>query len=254
MPTDELSWDDKIKGLPQDVKIALSADETSSTIQSIAKTHNLHIDIAGKLTDAVSAVFFGKLAPQNFVSEIQKTMSLDQESAITITKEVNEKIFLPIRESLKKIHTVGEVSAPRENAPLEKKRDVLQAIEAPELVPMNTRIIESTLAKPEPLTIIPPEPTPIPVAAPVTQTPTAVRIAPQPPVLEVKIEVPQAIPAAPIVPPTPIITPPVAPTPTPIAVPPVTPTPEIKKEIPAAAPTAPAPQKAAFDPYREAAA
>lgn len=228
--------------LPLDIREAIESSEIDEHLAEITKQFNLHIDQGGQLYSIVNAVMTGQIPPAQFIETTKTTLKLDTEQATKIAHAVNEKIFRPIRESLKRIHAVGEISAPRENAPLEKKKDVLQAIEAPESVPMNTRVMEPTPAKPEPLTIIPSEPAP--VVAPTPVIPPVVVPPPVPtPVPEIKIEAPK-----PVITPTPV---PVA-APAPISIPKVTPpTPEVKKEV---APQAPVPQKAAFDPYREAAA
>ena len=228
--------------LPQDVRDVIESSEIDEHLAEITKQFNLHIDQGGQLYSIVNSIMTGQIPPAQFIEITKTTLKLDTDQATKIAQAVNEKIFLPIRESLKRIHAVGEVSAPRENAPLEKKKDVLQAIEAPESVPMNTRVMEATPAKPEPLTIIPPEPAPVVTPAPIV--PPVVVPPPTPtPVPEIKIEAPK-----PVITPTPV--PVVAPAPISIPKAP-TPVPEVKKEV---APQAPAPQKAAFDPYREAAA
>ena len=156
---------------------------------------------------------FGTLLPSQFIGKITTNLAITAEQATEIAKAVNEKVFLPIRESLKRIHAVGEAK-PREAAPLEKKREVLQAIEAPESVPMQTRVYETTVETPPP-------------APPVTVVPT-----PTPEKVEAPLPAPIAEPSSTPVPPA---TSPFA-------------------EVPKKPAPQPAPRAAGVDPYRETAA
>ena len=233
----------KYEELPQDIREVFESDEIGKSVRTIGANFGLHIDQTGRVYNAVNLVLTGELEPTLFVETIAKNAAITNQQAVDIAKAVNEKVFLTVRESLKKIHGVGKEAPTRQNAPLEKKKDVIQAIEAPESVPMRVRVIEPTPASSPAPAVATPKPEPVaPVAPPIE----AVAPAPTP-----ALVFPPAVEVAAA--PTPIPAP--APTPVVAEVPP--PQPPTPPAVPAApkkpAPVAP-PRPAGIDPYRETAA
>ncbi len=90
--------------LPKDIKEAISSTDFIYTVQDISKKYNLHIDKMGELSDEISLVMLGFTHPADFTKNIKNRLSVDENTAHEITKEVNEKIFKPIKESLMEIH------------------------------------------------------------------------------------------------------------------------------------------------------
>lgn len=137
--------------LPTDIQGAIESTRIDEVVEEITKKHSLHVDQAGVVYEITNSILLGRAAPTEFIPTLIKRGGIEHSTATEIAKEINEKVFLAVRESLKKIHGVGEGEMPRETAPLEKKNDVLQAIEAPESVPMRDRVVE-TPAVPTPST------------------------------------------------------------------------------------------------------
>ncbi len=88
------------KKLPNDVRQAIASADVSIKINAITKAHNLHIDQAGALEMAIMLVMIGLEHPSNFAANIVEEVGISELEANIITKEVNDKIFLPIRDSL----------------------------------------------------------------------------------------------------------------------------------------------------------
>jgi len=95
-----------IRALPEDVRDALGSIDNLDVVIELQKKYNLHYDQMGALNDEILMLYAGKTPPQEFIRNIQKSMNITPELAQTIGAEVNEKIFKPIRETLKKIHMV----------------------------------------------------------------------------------------------------------------------------------------------------
>jgi hypothetical protein len=155
-------FDKKFNTLPPDVQEAMGSVNTSNTIQSIAQKYNLHIDQMGKLTDEIGAMMLGDTHPQQFVSKIQESLQIELKNAAAIAKDVNEQVFLPIRESLKKIHHVGEVGYVPPAPEKEKPKDILRGIEEPESIPMMVRAVYP----PQPKIVPTPASAPAPISIP----------------------------------------------------------------------------------------
>ena len=97
------SLTEKYKVLPKGVRDMAKSLEVSNTIKAISEKHNLHIDIAEILYDEITYVMFGAEKATDFIRNLKIYLKLPDEKVNAIAKDVNEKIFLPIREALKKV-------------------------------------------------------------------------------------------------------------------------------------------------------
>ncbi len=94
--------------LPADVQDAFTSVSVGKTIQEIGKKHQLHVDQISSLFDETGFIMIGATHPRNYIENIQSKLAIDVNAAKKIATDVNEQIFRPIRESLKKIHQVDE--------------------------------------------------------------------------------------------------------------------------------------------------
>ena len=81
-------------------------------LQEIGKKHRLHIDKIDALFDEAGAVMLGLTHPRDFIGKLAQKLDIDKEKTKKIAQDVNEQIFKPIRESLKKIHGIAEEQPP----------------------------------------------------------------------------------------------------------------------------------------------
>src|SRR3989344_5085641 len=95
---------ERVSELPDDLRKALFARTTTDTIQSIGKNAGLPIDKIGELADETGRVMLGFTSPSDYVKNLVSRLGAPQEKARAIAEEINQKIFQPVRESLKKIH------------------------------------------------------------------------------------------------------------------------------------------------------
>ena len=102
--------EEKYRSLPEDLKEVLAEVKTAETIYNIGQKNNLHVDQIGELADEVGLVMLGLTKTEEFISHLKNRLQLDQATAEQITREVNGQIFLPIRESLIKLHPTNEAS------------------------------------------------------------------------------------------------------------------------------------------------
>lgn len=94
----------KFESLPEDVKDAISSVETTNIILEIGKENKLQIDEMGELVDETGLVMLGFTKSEDFVSHIKNRLNVSNEIAEKLAREINEKVLLQIRESLKKMH------------------------------------------------------------------------------------------------------------------------------------------------------
>ena len=99
---------ERYKDLPEDIQQALFSSTTSDAILVIGKKNGLAIDKIGELVDETGLMMLGITSPSDYVKNLVSRLSVPQEKARAIAEEINQKVFQPVRESLKKIHVVGE--------------------------------------------------------------------------------------------------------------------------------------------------
>ena len=102
---------DAIKKLPKELQDLMLDPETENRVISIGEKHHLHIDLIGELNDEVILVLSGLAKYSDFVPHIIQRLNIDQTTASAITTDINNEIFLPIRESLQQLAD-NKVAAP----------------------------------------------------------------------------------------------------------------------------------------------
>lgn len=94
--------------LPERIKDVYSSFNTTKILQDIGTQHGLHVDQIGELVDETGLVMLGVTHPRDYVGNIVKKLKIDKEKASAVARDVNENVFKPIREELKKLHGVQE--------------------------------------------------------------------------------------------------------------------------------------------------
>ena len=92
-----------IASLPPEIQRAIEYSNLGSKINKIGEKHSLHVDKIGALYATTDMVMLGLTHPNNFVTSIRKKLEVSQGVAEMIARDVNNEIFLAIRESLKKL-------------------------------------------------------------------------------------------------------------------------------------------------------
>ncbi len=141
--------EEKYRALPEDLREAMIGVETAKAVGNIGQKHNLHIDQIGDLADEIGLTMLGLTKSDEFVTHVKNRLRIDQNTAEQISHEVNEQIFLPIRESLQKLHEAKEAVGGVETIPsqaippqsadeLPDKDKLLDEIEHPSKTPADT--------------------------------------------------------------------------------------------------------------------
>lgn len=92
--------------LPEDVQKALFSTQTSDAIFEVGKKHGLVIDKMGELADETGLVMLGMTKPSEYIKNLENRLGVPVLKAKEIAEDINQKVFSPIRESLKKIHGI----------------------------------------------------------------------------------------------------------------------------------------------------
>ena len=108
---------DRYLDLPEDVQKALFSSATSDAIFDVGKKHGLQIDKMGELADETGLVMLGMTKPSEYIKNLEKRLGVEAIKAKEIADSINQKVFSPIRESLKKIHGITPTPPPAGGPP-----------------------------------------------------------------------------------------------------------------------------------------
>ncbi len=98
----------RYKSLPTDLQDAIFSMENAQTLQNIGQIHKLRVDQIGVLADETGLVMLGFTKPNEFIPHLAERLKIDKELVRTIAHEVNDRIFIKVRDALRKIHGVKD--------------------------------------------------------------------------------------------------------------------------------------------------
>jgi|TARA_Y100000310_G_scaffold112085_1_gene110513 predicted RNA-binding protein with RPS1 domain len=102
---------EKYRMLPKDIKKAIHSLNINDIIKSITDRHRLHMDTTGILDDEIMYAIIGITKVSDFIKNIKAQTNLPDEKVNAIAKDVNEKIFLPIRKLMMELTQKSEIKA-----------------------------------------------------------------------------------------------------------------------------------------------
>ena len=121
------------KTLPEELKDAIVSVDTAKVINETGKKYGLHVDQIGAVASQTGLVLLGVLHPTEFVSGVTKAAGIERVVASQIASDINDKIFLKVREILKGVTNKPAVEEPVDDSGPRPLRDaLLKAIENPE--------------------------------------------------------------------------------------------------------------------------
>lgn len=109
------------ENLPQDLRDAIFSVGTNNVVQEIGGKYKLMIDKVGILGNETGMVMLGVTHPNDFIANLARRLEVDKQTAHDIAQDINQQIFQKVRESLRKVHGMGdekEASQPIPKAPL----------------------------------------------------------------------------------------------------------------------------------------
>lgn len=101
---------------PQNVKDFIVSTELLDAFDAIRVEHKLHLDEAGKLTDALVAVFLEAKPATDFPLMLKEALEQNATAYDAVLKAVNEKIFTAFRNTLKPTTEIPIQSVPAQPA------------------------------------------------------------------------------------------------------------------------------------------
>lgn len=105
-------------GLSDELKKHFASVKTAEHIMIIGQKHRLTEKITRQLTRVTSMVLLGETNITEFVKEIQEKCKMEEESARQVARDINQAVFLPVKEELKKIHKRDKWPREEEQSPV----------------------------------------------------------------------------------------------------------------------------------------
>lgn len=93
----------KLDALPPNVRKLVYSAEMESILRQIGAKNQLHVDKIGLLESETVAVMIGITNPNDFVSNLADTLSIDEVKSKAIANDINSMLLLKIRESMKNL-------------------------------------------------------------------------------------------------------------------------------------------------------
>jgi hypothetical protein len=93
---------EQMEKLPPEVQRAVTSPDLRKKIKEIGDRNKLHIDQIGLLEDETVLVMIGLEEPADFTDNIASHVRMEKEVAQRVSGEVSEKVFIPIRDAMKK--------------------------------------------------------------------------------------------------------------------------------------------------------
>ena len=125
--------------LPEALKDAIVSVDNAKTISEIGRKYGLHIDQTGEMAEEVGSVLLGLAHPTELVNNLTRRLGIERVIASQVAAEINEEIFLKIREYLKSEPEIGVVRSQPQGVFAPVRDALLAAIEKPHLIEMSTR-------------------------------------------------------------------------------------------------------------------
>ena len=97
----------KFDALPADIKSTIYSANMLGLIQKMGEKYKLHIDQLDMLEAETVDVMTGFSKPEDFVANLSISLSIDRVQAENIAKEINDGLFIKIRESLKNMYSAN---------------------------------------------------------------------------------------------------------------------------------------------------
>lgn len=154
--------------LPEDIQKAYFSSATSDAIFEVGKKHGLVIEKMGELADETGLVMLGMTKPNEFIKNLEHRLEVEAIKAKEIAEDINQKVFSPIRESLKKIHGIppspsktsigslgGQATLPPispikpTSVPIPQVKPVSPPISPPENLPVESKSPPQKIVMPE---------------------------------------------------------------------------------------------------------
>ena len=132
------------RDLPPDVAAVYENASTSEVMLDVGRKNSIPIDQLGRLSYEVGLVMVGASPAREFIGNIERGLGVPRAKAVEIAREINTRLFSPIRESLKRIHKLGtsEQLIDERETSAQKVPEPIKPAGVPKTAPVTLKISE----------------------------------------------------------------------------------------------------------------
>lgn len=94
----------RYENLSDELKRAMMSVSSAEIIYEVGRKHGLNVEKIGVLAEEIGYIMLGMIPPSGFISDLKDLLEVEENKANEIGQEINHKIFLPIREEMKRIY------------------------------------------------------------------------------------------------------------------------------------------------------
>ncbi len=114
--------DAQYQKLPRELQDAFLDVNAFNKIFDIGKKHKLTIEEIGFAAEEIAYIILGLLSPGDFIKSLAERLNLEEDEINPLGQDINQQIFLPLREALKKAHQIEiAVETPKSAEPVATK-------------------------------------------------------------------------------------------------------------------------------------
>jgi len=126
----------KFASLPKAIQDLLYSFEMTSIITKVGEKNSLHIDQMDRLNTETAQVMLGLTETKDFPEVIMEDLEIDRAKADAVAQDINDMLFIKIRDAMKQGTIAGQASTPQTLAPLSSVIPINKTPEpAPVVVP-----------------------------------------------------------------------------------------------------------------------
>ena len=134
---------EKFDSLPESIQELIVSSNYQDTLIELGKKYQLNVEQMGILERETTLVMMGLTPTKDFETELTRELNVDKIKGNQIVTEINEKIFLTIRDLLKLMYTPEGEEPSVEETPeepkkiennLESREELLEKIENPDSI------------------------------------------------------------------------------------------------------------------------
>lgn len=166
----------RIEALPPEVSALLYSPEMLEIVKRVGAKQQLHIDQVGLLEAETGEVMLGFTSSKDYPEALMETLGVDRMKADAIAQDINDMLFVKIRDAMKKASANGDnsASAPQNPPAAEKSVVMPSAVKAAPPTPPAQSPVAKVESVPLPVVLAstpqtkPVTPAPAPAQAPMT--------------------------------------------------------------------------------------
>lgn len=113
---------EKFDSLPESIQEAIMSSNYQDALIEVGKKHQLNVEQLGILERETTLVMMGLTPTKNFEAELTRELHVDEIKGRQMVKDINEKVFLHIRDLLKIMNTPAGEEPSVEEEPERKEK------------------------------------------------------------------------------------------------------------------------------------